>query len=485
MSDALPELEGGWSLTGLAVDNLRALRMEGPIRLRRLMLVVGRNGIGKSTLARVFPLLRQSTGNRTREPLLWWDDGGVDFGTFGQALRRGASDLTLRFDFTRGDEAWSAQSTLCAASSGSRVARARYSSGDSWLEFAFGDAGALDAIRGVHHNLKNYRSDDLRPGLKHQPWRLFGVSDEPTDPLFLLDALGWIFHGNTNIDRRREVLLGLPTKSRKEALHYLQSQSFGAKYSRAVAEISTDKLNLGRKARVVWDAVERLRLAEALVEELADRTAYIGPFRAVPERSYRYQGVSVEHLDSRGDNLAMYITALSEPELASLNAFLGERLGVTVASEPVGGQYRLMLTLADGRFDLIDTGFGYSQVLPVAVQLWASSRVVSTSRTQKPLAALVVEQPELHLHPHHQTLVARAFAGAAAEPGGPVMFVETHSDHFVSEVGLLVASGALPPERVGVLCVEPRPAGDGAAVRLATYDDDGVLENWPVGFMAP
>ena len=61
MSDhGLPVLPGGIKLTHIGVDNLRALRMPEPVELRRLTFIVGRNGIGKSTFTRLFPLLRQS-----------------------------------------------------------------------------------------------------------------------------------------------------------------------------------------------------------------------------------------------------------------------------------------------------------------------------------------------------------------------------------------------------------------------------------------
>lgn len=50
---ALPVLAGGVIVGKIGVDNLRALRMNEPIEQRRLLLLVGRNGIGKSSRAPV------------------------------------------------------------------------------------------------------------------------------------------------------------------------------------------------------------------------------------------------------------------------------------------------------------------------------------------------------------------------------------------------------------------------------------------------
>jgi predicted ATPase len=95
-----------------------------------------------------------------------------------------------------------------------------------------------------------------------------------------------------------------------------------------------------------------------------------------------------------------------------------------------------------------------------------------------------VEQPELHVHPHHQMLLARAFAQAAQDKDGPMLIIETHSNHLIAEIGNLIARSSLDHAHTQVLCVEPHPDG-GAKIRPAIYDEDGYLKNWPVGFMSP
>lgn len=181
----------------------------------------------------------------------------------------------------------------------------------------------------------------------------------------------------------------------------------------------------------------------------------------------------------------MFIAALTDDERRDLNDFLAKSLQFEVSVETSRAQYELKIQLDGQRYNLLDVGFGYSQVLPVALQIWAGGRVLTHSRLRQPLATIVVEQPELHLHPHHQTLVARVLAASAMEAEGPMQVIETHSDHIVSEIGLLVARGALSTERVAVLCVEPTEAGDAARVRVATFDADGILHNWPAGFLSP
>lgn len=494
-SAALPPLDDDVTLSELGVDNLRALRMEQPIELRRLMLLVGRNGIGKSTLARVFPLLRQSAGSRTREPLLWWERDQVDFGSFGESLRRGAEDMTFTFGFMdRGGVRWRACSTLCKADNeGCRVRRVAVEQDDHEVVLHFAADGTLAVVEGslagerFRHAEPGARSEPPPlPPLTAEPWKLFAVPSAPEDPTVMLDLMEGVFHGNTDISTRRWVALGLPWSNVEEIAPALEAHHFGKKYQAQVKRLrrSPKRLEALQRARFCWWALERLRQAEALVEEFAQRTAYLGPFRAVPERTYRPQGVAVEQLDPRGSNLAMFLAALRPGEHEQLNSYLDRSLEFRVTTKLVGGHYSLQIELGREGYNLLDVGFGYSQMLPVAVQLWASGRMLSTSRSRIKHSTIVIEQPELHLHPFQQVLMARALADIAAADEGPVQLIETHSDHLVGEIGMQVARGRLSPERVGVLCIEPH-SESGATVRLATFDEDGVLQNWPAGFLAP
>lgn len=58
--------------------------------------------------------------------------------------------------------------------------------------------------------------------------------------------------------------------------------------------------------------------------------------------------------------------------------------------------------------------------------------------------------------------------------------VYTHSEVIVEEVGLEIAHGKRKKEDVSIEIHLP----DGR-YQIATYDDDGVLNNWPVGFFSP
>ena len=76
--------------------------------------------------------------------------------------------------------------------------------------------------------------------------------------------------------------------------------------------------------------------------------------------------------------------------------------------------------------DIPDVGFGISQVLPVLVQLYYAP----------PNSIIIMEQPELHLHPSAQSALADIMISAIsaredAKPRNIQLIVETHSEHFL------------------------------------------------------
>jgi hypothetical protein len=80
----------------IRVKNLHCIEDTGIIPLNGITLLVGANSTGKSTLLRVFPLLKQSLNYNKRGPILWYGDS-VDFGSFQEAHRRGGEELSISF----------------------------------------------------------------------------------------------------------------------------------------------------------------------------------------------------------------------------------------------------------------------------------------------------------------------------------------------------------------------------------------------------
>lgn len=115
-------------------------------------------------------------------------------------------------------------------------------------------------------------------------------------------------------------------------------------------------------------------------------------------------------------------------------------------------------------------GFGLTQVFPIIV----------AALSAKAGDILLVENPEVHLHPAGQALMGQFLSQVAG--AGIQVIVETHSDHILNGVRRAVKSEGLPPNQVAIHFFRPRTLEGGAQVISPQIDKTGNLDTWPDGF---
>lgn len=124
---------------------------------------------------------------------------------------------------------------------------------------------------------------------------------------------------------------------------------------------------------------------------------------------------------------------------------------------------------------LADTGEGASQVLPVFVL----GALADTGQLDSyPL--LILEQPEMHLHPAAEQELA-SFLCKVAKGKNTRLLVETHSENLLLFVQLALAKGHLTPDDVAVYFVRPVPPGGGSVADRVELDEFGRSKGWPPG----
>lgn len=244
---------------------------------------------------------------------------------------------------------------------------------------------------------------------------------------------------------------------------------------------------------------ENISAANRYIETLfTSAMKYLGPLRDEPKSLYPLT-TSVDPTDVglRGELTAAvydlhkerpirYIpteqfknaSVIQEPLLRTLESaaqdwlvYMGVAESVqTIDKGKLGHELKVTTSASDAPQDLTHVGVGVSQVLPILVMCLLAE--VDTT--------LIIEQPELHLHPKVQTLLADFFLSMAML--GKQCIIETHSEYIINRLRFRAA--AAQDETISSLMkiyfVEKK---EGASVfRDVVVNKYGAITDWPEGF---
>ena len=267
----------------------------------------------------------------------------------------------------------------------------------------------------------------------------------------------------------------------------LGEASFNARLKKKLVEQTwVNNLTLEAVADEVSGNLWATRSAESLFSNLQ----YLGPLRESPQVLYN-PGPSRIDLGTKGEYTAAvlhahqndeYMVPLPDGSVRStrlgdaLNLWLAElgladegkatdrgRLGIGLTVSPVGSGKDV---------DLTSVGVGVSQVLPVLLLCLLARRGT----------VVLMEQPELHLHPAMQLRLAD-FLLACARSGRQIM-IETHSEHLVNRLRLHVAQDETSATSDLVQLLFAEQENGVTSYRTSQINPlGGLSEDWPRGFL--
>jgi predicted ATPase len=428
-------------LTRLRFKHFKAWQDSGDIRLAPLTVFFGTNSAGKTSIAQLLLLLKQTaeSSDRKRALHLGDDDAAVDLGTMEDVLH--AHDLTQTLSV---ELAWTLGSPLA-------------------LEGTDFKASALSFQVGVRADAQ------LRPFVTSLAYGVVGTKfvigmdrrgDAPVDK-FDLRASGY------KPKRQQGRAWPLPDPTRfygfpPETTAHFQNLAF-------VPDLA---LELEHCLRDVY---------------------YVGPLREHPKRVYMWSGEEPDHVGVKGDRaIAAILSARGrqfnfgkKQRLLGLDELVANRLlsmGLIAEFEvkPIAKhrkEHEVLVKTSAGspQVKLTDVGFGVSQVLPVIVECFYVP----------PRSTVIFEQPEIHLHPRVQAELADVFVDAIHarqnnEARGCQFIVESHSEHFLRRLQRRIAEGVLAPDDAALYFVDQNPKG--ASLQPLDVDAYGNIRNWPAGF---
>jgi hypothetical protein len=228
---------------------------------------------------------------------------------------------------------------------------------------------------------------------------------------------------------------------------------------------------------------------ELAFEEQLRRTYYLGPLRAYPERTYAWSGGQPSDMGQTGEQAVHAILASRDRgdtlspgykrRRVTLEQYVAEwlkKLGLiaefrveAVAEGSQIFQVKVRKTPGGAESLITDVGFGVSQILPVVVLCF----YVPEGST------VILEQPEIHLHPAVQAHLADVLIDAWQKRKVQIL-VESHSEHLLRRLQRRIAEKGLSKDDVALYFCE---AGEhGSKITPLQMDLLGNISNWPADF---
>ena len=440
----------------LRIQNFKAWQDTGDIRFSKLTGFFGTNSSGKSSILQFLLMLKQTVESTDRSRILHTGDekSYVDLGTLYDIIHMHKNPGLLEFTFEwRDDTGYSEYDDLFETEDAENENAFRIEA----TKYKFSASISIDSdkisLRDFSYSLPSARfilTNDQPAILANPPFSL-KIEKGSTDKV---EHLADSFHNPTNF-------FGVPNS-----------------------------------AYINYPSIEdRLQPVEESFYHLFDSIHYLGPLREYPRRTYTWAGSRPDGVGDRGEDAVAALLASRQqgPTIIISNnelkrtveehvAYWLKELGLihSFVVQPIAPnrkeyEVRIQRTPESASVFLTDVGFGVSQILPVLVLLF----YVPEGST------IILEQPEIHLHPAVQAGLADVFIDAIKRRGVQII-LESHSEHLLqrlqrrmAEFGVNEEKG-FEAEQAGLYFTDI-DSGRSKLMPLA-LDDYGNISNWPTGF---
>jgi predicted ATPase len=430
-------------ITELQVKSFKSWEDTGPLRFAPLTGFFGTNSSGKTSILQLFLMLKQTVESLDRKRVLHTGDDFsiVDLGTFPDLIHCRRADVALQVSIS-----WDLLKTL-KIKDPQQKDKNLFEGKELRFDVQIEGRTGVPTVRGFSYSFAD---------------NMFGMRVHSTDgkkPKAGYDLVAAPYHAIRQPGRPWP----LPSPMKFYGFPDQASAFFQ---------------NVGFLSEIVLE-----------MEGLFGRIKYLGSLRDNPKRIYTWAGEAPSDVGRKGELAVPAILAAREkgPYISPGHKKRRRGLEETIAKwlrdmgiidsfsvKQIGKDRKdwevlVQKTTQSPEVLITDVGFGLSQVLPVLVLCYYVPEG----------SVLLLEQPELHLHPSAQSWLADIFIDVVENRNVQVI-VESHSEHFVRRLQLRIAEKKIPPERTALYFLEMK----NSASRAEKLDVDlcGDIRNWPKDF---
>jgi predicted ATPase len=423
-------------ITGLRIKNFKCFSDTNLLKIRPLTFLVGPNSSGKSSVLKALLMLRQTIDSTDLNNPLVANGGWIEMGAYPEFIYMGDSnrdlEIHLEFDISKLIES-------------RRLFRSRPN---------------MPAI--FHFNsIFNYNRETTQISLREREFT--------ANEIELNEKIK--YHPSEN--KYFIYMNYLEDGEKKKFVHEVKPIKF-YDYRPLFRSNSEGVVRSYRRFPSIFN------FGEYMVREFHNMF-YLGPLRDFPRRIYGASGQAPQDVGIRGER-ALEVLRISgknkRTEIKNVDEQAKKWLKLFGIADDiqldqiVEGMYYISFVIdsaTKARVNLADIGFGASQTYPIIVQSFYAPQG----------SLLLIEQPEIHLHPKAQSILGDLFIDAVNN-GDKSFIIETHSEHILSRIRRRIAEHKLKKDDVAIYYFEP--SIDGTIIRSVTLNEQGQYLDFPEGF---
>ena len=511
----------------IRIQNFRSLKDTDWVDIKPITILIGKNSAGKSSFLRHFPMLKQSFEEKTKVPLLFYGRY-VDFGSY-KDIKPSYTNDNYKFGikFTLNEKQIKRTFRLNRFFNDLNLINLKDNEFEVNMTFIEDKKGLVHVLKlnmkvfnnkielllnNKYNTIENilFNNNPLDIGIDFKNFKFIERNGFIPDFYFFPDENK---EENIFISRRMEVFFEkeieqfIKKYNRKNTSWFtleeikekinifdfensLKNKSFPKTWIKHIKKLEKENnLELKKlyKLYVLRNVFLLMPMVNDYISLIFRKSSYIAPLRATAERYYRIQHLSIEEVDPNGKNLPFFLDSLTDTQMKHFQDWTFKNFNFKIHISKIEGHYSIKIEENEKLINLSDMGFGYSQILPIIVQLWYSAfyeykRMGLINRVKEKI--IVIEQPELHLHPKFQGLFAEVLAKLIKDSKRLELkiIIETHSDTIINRLGDCILSNIISKDDINIVIFDKEFSDNFSKIKQLSFNEDGEINEWPLGF---
>lgn len=469
-------------LETLSLQNFKGFETLDKLPLKPVTILCGTNSSGKSTILQSALLLKQTLESQTPNQTLLLNGRFVHLGSFEDIIHNHDNERHLKFalelKFERGDRFQDRRQGVMPTHFAMRELLGKEDAQELHLQFNV-------SVKSLRQNIEQTQLGAL------QVDSLEGIFHETGAPS---DAWGSIRLDHSSDEQYKVSWKNIPPWRSRHSSQPLSGESTGRFNFANFVPVGLRFINDKQADEPVMEVMGPLYGILELLKSTFSSFTYLGPLREEPRRRYIYEDEVIE-IGIKGEN-APYIYLAERNRVlrnthfydSSAGSFLVERSlslenavrrwleGMTIHNfSPQQTREIIYVNLSAGperktQVNIADVGFGVSQIFPIILE----------GLRMPHRATLLLEQPEIHLHPNLQMQLADYFISLALS--GKNVIVETHSDHVVNRLVRRIVEDSDRNLRDLIAIYFVKNLARGSIFEPIEIDSRRGIANWPANF---